>query len=133
MNRLFRIAIAGALCVGVTSAHAYGSGPSSGHCEKPVFSEFQPATNKYIQSLSEFSMVASSNTTPTSIEVNVSAGQNKYHFSHKELEIKPEANGRLGISGKLPRPLGHGFVRISVTAHSKPGCEKTDGYLVRIQ
>lgn len=112
--------------------HAYGSNQSSSHCDKPIFSEFQPATNKYTQSFSEFSLLASSNTSPTSISVNVSAGDIKYHFTAKELQIKPSKNGHLEVKGKLVRPIEHGFARVSVTAHSKPGCDKTDGYLVRI-
>lgn len=121
------------LCTNIDSAFAYGSGSSSSNCVKPTFSEFQPAANKYLQSFREFSFVTSSNTTPTSIEVNISAGQMKQHLSAKELEITPKKNGQLEVSGKLDRPFQHGFVRISVTAHSKPGCEKTDGHLIRVQ
>ncbi len=129
----FRLLVAIFLGLSLNTAHAYGSGQSSSHCEKPVFSEFQPAANKYLQSFNEFSFLASSNTTPTSVEVQINAGANKYHFTHKDLEITPQKSGRLEVSGKLPRPLEHGFVRLSVTAHSKPGCERTDGYLLRIQ
>lgn len=121
------------LCINIDNAFAYGSGASSSSCVKPTFSEFQPAANKYLQSFREFSFVASSNTTPTSIEVNISAGQTKQHFNTKELEITTRKSGQLEVSGKLDRPFQHGFVRISVTAHSKPGCEKTDGYLIRVQ
>lgn len=133
MPTLIKIATATLLSLSVGAAHAYTSGQSSSHCDKPSFSEFQPAANKYLQSFDEFSLVASSNTTPTSIEVTVSAGQAKYHFSAKQLQITPQNSGRLVVKGKLERPLQHGFVRLSVTAHSKPGCEKTEGYLIRIQ
>lgn len=121
------------LCLNIDAAYAYGSGSSSSACHKPTFSEFQPAANKYLQSFREFSFVASSDTTPTSIEVNVSAGQTKQHISAKELGITPRKSGQLEVSGKIDRPFQHGFVRISITAHSKPGCEKTDGYLIRVQ
>ena len=120
------------LGLSVNTAHAYGSNHGSGHCDKPVFSEFQPAVNKYLQSFSEFSFVASSNTSPTSINVNVSVGDNKYHFTSKELQITPQKSGRLEVKGKMDRPVEHGFARLSVTAHSKPGCENTDGLLIRI-
>jgi|APLak6261667961_1056064.scaffolds.fasta_scaffold21664_2 uncharacterized alpha/beta hydrolase family protein len=133
MTPLYRISAAILLSLSANAVYAYGSGQSSSSCDKPVFSEFQPATNKYTQSLSEFSFVTSSNTTPASINVNVSAGANKYHFSSKELQITPQKNGHLEVKGKLDRPIEHGFVRISITAHIKPGCDKTDGYLVRIQ
>lgn len=121
------------LGLAVNNVYAYGSGSSSSSCEKPNFSEFQPSANKYLQNLREFSFVASSNTTPSSIEVNVSAGQYKEHITAKQLEINPQASGKLEVKGKLNQPFQHGFARISVTAHSKPGCDKTDGFLVRVQ
>ena len=120
------------LSVCATAAQAYGGGESSNHCDKPVFSDFQPAPNKYTQSFSEFSFIASANTTPTSIEVNISAGTAKYHFPAKELEITQQRSGRFEVKGKMERPLEHGFVRISASAHSKPSCTHTDGLLVRI-
>lgn len=122
-----------ALGLAVGDALAYGSSSSSGHCDKPIFSEFQPAPNKYLQSFTEFSFIASSNTTTTSIVANISAGSIQYHLSAKELKFFPLKNGQTEVRGKLPRPIEHGFARLSVTAHSKPGCEKTDGYLLRIQ
>lgn len=121
------------LLAGMQSANAYNSGQSSGHCDKPVFSEFQPATNKYTQSLSEFSMLASANTVPSSIHVKIHFGEREINFGPHDLEINVQKSGRLEISGKLDRPIEHGFARISVTGHSKPSCEKTDGILVRIQ
>lgn len=132
MSSLYRIGAA--LCLGlwVSASHAYGSQQSAGHCEKPTFSDFQPAPNKYTQSFLEFSFVASSHTVPASISVNVSAGELKYQFTAKELQIKPRQNGQLEVRGKLPRPIEHGFARVSMTGHVKPGCDKTDGYLVRI-
>ncbi|QPK63199.1 hypothetical protein IVG45_20725 [Methylomonas sp. LL1] len=133
MKYLYLTTTAVLLSLQIDAAHAYGSGSSSSSCVKPTFSEFQPATNKYLQSFREFSFVASSNTVPTSVEVNISTGQTKEHFSAKQLEITPQKSGRLEVTGKLDRPFQHGFVRISVTAHSKPGCEKTDGYLIRVQ
>ena len=121
------------LLAGMQSAYAYNSGQSSGHCDKPIFSEFQPAANKYTQSLNEFSMVASANTVPSSIQVKVHYGDRELNFGPHDLEINVLKSGRLEISGKLDRPIEHGFARISVTGHSKPSCEKTDGILVRIQ
>lgn len=122
------------LSLAANTAFAYGgSSSSSSSCEKPHFSEFQPSANKYLQHLREFSFVASANTSPSSIEVNISAGQYKEHISAKQLEITPQPSGRLEVKGKLNQPFQHGFARISVTARSKPGCEKTDGFLVRVQ
>ncbi|WAR44424.1 hypothetical protein [Methylomonas rapida] len=127
--------IAAALLFGanIDAVHAYGNGSSSSKCVKPTFSEFQPSANKYLQSFREFSFVASANTTPTSIEVNVSAGQYKQHIGAKELEITSKPSGQFEVTGKIDRPFQHGFIHISLTAHSKPGCEKTEGYLIRVQ
>lgn len=133
MKPHYLISAALLLNLNIDTASAYGSASSSSSCHKPSFSEFTPAANKYLQSFREFSFVASSNTTPTSVEVNISTGQVKHHFSAKELQITSRKSGQLEVSGKLDRPFQHGFARISVTAHSKPGCEKTDGYLIRVQ
>lgn len=133
MNPLFFTIAAVILSLPMDSALAYGSNSSSSSCEKPKYSEFKPAANKYLQSFREFSFVASSNTTASSIEVNISAGPLKEHFSAKELEITPQKSGRLEVKGKLNKPFQHGYARISVKAHSQPGCETTDGYLIRVQ
>ncbi|TPQ29067.1 hypothetical protein ACH518_18690 [Methylomonas sp. HW2-6] len=133
MTTIFRLTAALLLSLGADSVYAYGSSQSSSHCDKPAFSEFQPAANKYLQTFQEFSLSASANTTPTSIVVHVSAGDIKYEYTAKELYISQHKSGRYEVRGKIDRPIEHGFVRISVTAHSKPSCEKTDGYLVRIQ
>lgn len=121
------------LSLAANTVFAYGSGSSSSSCDKPHFYEFQPSANKYLQNLREFSFVASANTSPGSIEVHISAGQYKEKISAKQLEITPQPNGRLEVKGKLSQPFQHGFARISVTAHSKPGCDNTDGFLVRVQ
>lgn len=115
------------------AAFAYGSSSSSSSCKKPTFSEFKPSANKYLQSFREFSFSASSNTSPNSIEVSISAGSTKEHFTSKQLDITEQASGRLEVKGKLDKPFQHGFVRISVKAHSKPGCDQSDGYLIRVQ
>lgn len=133
MTLLRSIAAVGILTLSVNSAYAYNKSAGSSHCDKPIFTDFQPAPNKYLQSFNEFSVLASANTTATSIEATVSSGPNKYHFTHKELKIEPQKNGRFEVSGKLSRPLEHGFARVSFTANSKPGCEHTEGYLLRIQ
>ena len=121
------------LCLQFDAAFAYGSSSSSSSCKKPSFSEFKPSANKYLQSFREFSFTASSDTSPSSIEVDISAGSTKEHFTSKQLAITPQASGRLDVKGKLNKPFQHGFARISVKAHSKPGCDHSDGVLIRVQ
>jgi len=132
MKPLYLIAATLLLCMNNATAYAYGSSSSSSSCHKPTFSEFQPATNKYLQTFRDFSFVASSNATASSVEVTISAGKIKYHFTAKDLQITPRKSGQLEVKGKLDRDFQHGFARISVTAHSKPGCEGTDGRLIRV-
>lgn len=134
MNQLTIFAAASLLALSCNSAQAYGNSAGTGHhCDKPLFSDFQPAANKYLQSFNEFSFIASANTTPTSLEATVTAAGSKFHFSHKDLKIEPMKSGRFEVTGKLSKPLGHGFIRLDFKAHSKPGCETTSGYLLRIQ
>lgn len=134
MSKSNILAVVGLFALTAATAHAYGNNPGSGHhCDKPQFSDFQPAANKYLQSFNEFSFIASANTAPTSLEATVSAAGSKFHFTHKDLKIEPMKSGRFEVTGRLPKPLGHGFIRLDYKAHSKPGCETTSGYLLRIQ
>ena len=132
MTTRLPLLLSGCLLLGTQSVFAYGGNQGSHACDKPQYSEYQPAPNKYNQSFSEFSFVASSNTTPTSINVEISVGGGKLIFTPKELIITTRATGQFEVKGKLDRPMEHGFARINITAHSKPGCEKTDGFLVRV-
>ena len=61
MNISFKILIASLLSLGLNTAHAYGTTSSTTHCDRPVFTDFQPAVSKYLQSFSEFSFLASAN------------------------------------------------------------------------
>lgn len=133
MNPLYRLSTVLLLSLPFSVAQANTNGHNTHNCDRPAFSEFQPATNKYLQSFNEFSLTASANTTPASIAITVTAaGEVKYHFSAKNLQITPQQNGRLAIKGKLDKAVEQGFARLSITAHSKPNCEKTEGYLIRI-
>lgn len=116
----------------VNTASAYAGAPASTHCDRPLFTSFRPAPNKYTQSFNEFSVIASANTTPSSVVMHISVAGNKYEFTAKELTITQLKNGHYEIKGKMNRPVENGFARVSVTAHSKPGCERTDGVLIRI-
>lgn len=133
MKAFYLIGTAILLSLNSSLALAYGDGQSATGCHKPIFTEYQPATNKYTQSFREFSVVASSNTTPGSIEANVSIGEIKFHFANKDLTITQRKNGQYEVKGKLDRIVEHGFARVGFGAHSRPGCHHSDGILVRIQ
>jgi hypothetical protein len=135
MKKWFLSAATVLLSLNLNTAQAIGGEHSTGSsCVKPIFSQIQPALNKYLQSFSEFSFVTTENTSPTSIVVTVTFGESdiKYIFTSKELSIKALKNGHLIVKGKIDRPMEHGFVRLSMSAHSKPGCEHTEGYLLRV-
>ena len=133
MKTLYLSGLAILFCLQLETAFAYGSSSSSSSCKKPSFSEFKPAANESLQSFREFSFVASSNTSVNSIEVSISAGSTKEHFTAKQLEITEQSSGRLKVKGKPSNPFQPGFVRINVKAHSKPGCNHSDGVLIRVQ
>ena len=135
MNKWYSIAATVLFSLNLSTAQAMGGEHSTGEsCEKPGFSKFQPPLNKYLQSFSDFSFIATANTAPSSIIVNVTFGESdiKYRFTEKELNITTLKNGHLVVKGKIDRPMEHGFVRISAYAHSKPGFEHTEGYLLRV-
>jgi hypothetical protein len=125
-------AVALLLGFGWSTAQAYNSNQSSHSCDKPMYFDYQPSPSKYNQSFSEFSFVASSNTNPHSINVEISVGGGKILFTPQDLIITNRANGQFEVHGKLDRAMEHGFARINITSHSKPNCEKTDGFLVRV-
>lgn len=130
----FRLITAILLFSGMNSAFAYGTSKSTHSCDKPLFSAFQPAANKYLQSFSEFSFITTGNAVESSIAIHLSfnGSENKMEFDSKELQITKLKNGHLVIKGKLDKPFEHGFVRIDMYAHSKPGCETHEGYLARV-
>jgi hypothetical protein len=74
MKSLYLTSVAIMLCLQAHNVYAYGSSSSSSSCDKPSFSEFQPAPNKYLQTFREFSFITSANTAPSSVEVSISFG-----------------------------------------------------------
>jgi hypothetical protein len=114
------------------TAYAYGSGVGSKACEKPSFSEFQPAPGSLVPFFSDFSFTASPITSAASIVVGISSGALKYAFKAKDLQIATQKNGALKVKGRLEKPLHEGFVRVSIAAQSQSGCANADGYLLKL-
>jgi hypothetical protein len=114
------------------SAYAYGSQGGSKACEKPSFSKFQPAPDATVQAFSDFSFTASPNTSAASIAVNISSGTLKYAFQAKDLQISALKNGALEVKGHLQNPIREGFARLNIAAKSKRGCDKAEGYLIKL-
>lgn len=96
---------------------AYGGGSSgSSSCAAPRFYDESPAQNSVIQSLREFSIVASENTDISTLELKVNAEKVKP-------EITQKRSGSWLLQVKLPEALHRaGKVRITLAAKSKEGC-----------
>jgi hypothetical protein len=132
MKTLFHIGLILLPNLFLNTAHAYGSQGGAKACEKPSFSKFQPAPNAAVQAFSDFSFTASPNTSSASIAVTVSSGTVKHAFKTNDLQITERKDGRLEIKGRLENPIRAGFVRLNIAAESKRGCDKAEGYLIKL-
>lgn len=132
MKILFQIGLILGLSLFLNNVFAYGSGSSSKACEKPSFSKFQPTPDATVPTFSDFSFTASSNTSAPSLEVTISSGSFKQAFKAKDLTITELPNGGLAVKGQLQTPLTEGFARLNIAAKSKRGCDKADGYLIKL-
>lgn len=131
MNTLLQIGLILGSSLFLNNAFAYGGG-SSKTCEKPSFSQFQPAPDAAVASFGDFSFSASPNTSAPSLTVSISAGNVKHAFTAKDLQITELKSGALQIKGHIPNPIREGFVRLNIAAKSKRGCDKADGYLIKL-
>lgn len=97
------------------SAWAYGSGGGgSSGCEEPKFLEPKPAGSA--ASLAEFSFIASDNTEPDTLSVEVN-GQ------PIQPTVTKRRSGDYEIKAVLPTPITQpGKARIGVKAKSREGC-----------
>ncbi len=106
---------------------AYGGGPSKSTkaCTKPKFSEFKPAHLAEVSPGSEFSFVASSITSPSSVSVEVKK-------IPVEVSINKSGSGYL-IKGKLPESLQNDYARVTINAKSTSKCAGSGGWLLKVQ
>ena len=117
------------LLIVTSNVWAYGSSSSSSSsskkaCDKPKFSEFNPANNAQVAAKSAFSFVASANTNPESIIVTVKN-------QPVAVTVTPKNQSFL-VTGILPDTLKGDFARISVAADGPNQCKGTDDWLVKI-
>jgi hypothetical protein len=97
-----------------SGAFGYGGGGGSSGCEEPHFFEPKPAGT--VASLTEFTFIASDNTEPDTITVNVN-GQ-KIHP-----EVTQRRSGDYAAKLVLPAPVTTaGTFRLGIDAKSKGGC-----------
>ena len=114
------------LALGLFSAQvlAYGSSSSSKSCTKPHFSEFNPADKATVAPQSAFSFMASSETNPKSIVVDIKK-------QPVTITVTPKNKG-YQVSGTLPSDLKGTTARINITAESPSSCKGNDGWLITI-
>lgn len=113
----------------VPLALAYGGGgggllrPS---CIPPSFSEESPQKEAVVSSFSEFSFATSPNTDKSTVVVKIN-GQ------PAEVAITQKGYGGLLVTGQLPEAITEaGFVTLSISAASTPGCTKSYAYRVKV-
>ncbi len=108
-----------------TNSLAYGSSSSTNSCKKPKFSQFTPAHLSAVAAESEFSFLASSITSPSTIIVNIKK-------QPVEVSIKKVKLG-YSISGSLPESLRGTFARVDIKATGTNKCKGSDGWLLKIE
>lgn len=108
--------------------YAYGGsgGGTSPHCTPATFSEENPAPKAEIPELSKFSFVASSNTNPLTIKVEIRDQEGK-------VKTTEQPDGSLLVEGKIPEPItGEKYARVDIYAKTKSGCPSHHNYLVKV-
>ena len=102
---------------------AYGSSSSQKACQKPEFSDFNPADKAQVEPGSLFSFVVSGVSDPSSI--NITIKEQPVKVTVRELSSK-----RYEVTGNLPPALKGNFARINLSAEGK--CKGSGGWLVKI-
>jgi hypothetical protein len=107
-------------------AWAYGGGGGGGpSCTEPRF--FQPAPSGSAASLAEFRVIASGNTDPSTLTVEI--GGEKVRP-----EITPRGNGEWDVTARPAAPVTQpGKLRIALNARSKDGCWGFQPYFLDIK
>lgn len=125
MSKLKRAIMAAAtLAAGSAWAYGGGGGGSSG-CEEPKFLE--PKPNGTAASLAEFAFIASDNTDPASLSVEVNGEKLRP-------AIERRRSGDYEVKASLAKPIAQpGRVRITVAAKSTDGCAGFQPWYLEIQ
>ncbi|MBX3335683.1 MAG: hypothetical protein KF876_16250 [Nitrospira sp.] len=104
--------------------------PTSALCRNVQFTEFTPqqysqeANNTEVSPESEFSFLASKETFPKSIAVTIKD-------EAVPITVTPHYAG-YHVTGNLPSQEKGTFVRINIAAKGPHGCERGDGWLLKV-
>lgn len=111
-----------------TAALAYGGGGGGApSCEDPIFFELEPDQDSTVAPFTEFSLTASSDTDPATLEVKVN-GQ------PVEFTTEQKRSGHHAVHARLAQTLAPGRARIHVYAKAKdPDCSKLFVYYVNVR
>lgn len=102
-----------------------GGGGGGNACVKPKFTHFFPANTAEIKPKGEFSFVASPNTHPSSIKVEVKG-------IPVEVQMGEKSENAFKVTGHLPAELSKTFARIGISGESASQCKGTDGWLLKV-
>lgn len=128
LNTSFYALASFGLLLAAPLAYAYGGGGSvsSSNCRGATISEENPAPKAKIPELSSFSFVASHNTNPSTIEVEIRDQKGKFKTTE-------QPNGSFLVEGKIPKPITEKkYARIDIFATTRSGCSSHHHYLVKI-
>ncbi len=112
------------LMTAATNCWAYGSSSSTKSCDKPRFSDFNPAEKSEVPAQSAFSFSASGVSDPSSIKVTVKKQPVDLSINEKGIGYE--------VSGNLPENLSDTYARIAISADGRNRCKGTGGWLVKI-
>ena len=110
------------------NAWAYGGGGSGGTkaCDKPKFTDFNPAANAEVAPGSGFSFTASKNTYANTIKVKVKD-------QDAAIKVDKKNDGTYSVSGKLPASVKGTYARIAIDADAQGNCNGNGGWLVKVK
>ena len=112
------------LMTAASNCWAYGSSSSTKSCDKPRFSDFNPAEKSEVPAQSAFSFSASGVSDPNSIKVTVKNQPAEVAIADK--------GGTYQVSGNLPEGLTGTYARIAISADGRNRCKGTGGWLIKI-
>ena len=87
------------------------------HCDPPQFFDESPAKESSAPSFQQFTVTASDNTDPATIQVWV-------NNQPVEVKVSEQRSGRYLVEGSLAAPITSGKAWVRVTGDSKDGCDE---------
>lgn len=126
MKSLLLLVVASSVLVIPFDAWSYGSGGGSASCAEPKFFSESPRSDSEVDSLGDFSFVAS-DAEPGSLTVKING-------KPVDVTATPMTNGDLSVSVHLAPPISDpGRVQIAIDARSAEGCSGFQAYYVRVK